>query len=377
MLDFSLKKNIPFFPKFFSFLLHNFSEPIRTINALLGKEDFSYPATSKSHNFLIKKPNLIHAHNLYPNYFDFRSIKNLSLEYPLLITAHDCWLMTGHCAHPFECIRFTKGCGACPDLRIPPAIKRDRTKENLNLKVKIFSKSKVFLATPSRWLKEMFEKSKVGEFFEEIRVIPNGVDTDVFLPLRDQHELRNKYNLPYDATVFIFVANKITSNPWKNFKLMLESLQYLGKESKNKIFFLCVGEVNKPIYQNNFSCIFLEHIEDQQIMNELYNSADYYIHLAKADTFPNTILEAQASGLPVFANPICGIIEQIVDKETGWFIKSESPRKIAHKIKDIISENDIEKSRINCRKHILNKFCVKKMISQYSAYYKEILESRN
>ena len=185
-----LSRQVPYLPRFFSILTNGLSEPWRNLGKLLGREDFDYPTTNNPDRYLVSEPALIHGHNLFPDYFDLHSLILLSKRYPILLTAHDCWLMTGHCAHPLGCIRFQEGCGNCPDLDIPPAIKRDSTKYNLKRKKAIFSASGIFLATPSEWLKKMFLKSQVGSLFREIRVIHNGVDTNVFRPLSDKRSIR-------------------------------------------------------------------------------------------------------------------------------------------------------------------------------------------
>ena len=191
--SFVLGQKVPLIPKVTSILLNYFSEPIRSLKLLLGFEDFCFPGTSDPRSFLIREPKLVHIHNLFPDYFDFTSLKIISNKYPTLITAHDCWLMTGHCAHFFNCERYITGCGNCPDLAIPPSIKRDRTKKNLNFKKRILFDSKAYLATPSKWLKEKFLNSQVGSSFSEIRVIPNGVKTDTFFPKPDKVLLRKAY----------------------------------------------------------------------------------------------------------------------------------------------------------------------------------------
>ena len=71
-------------------------------------------------------------------------------------------------------------------------------------------------------------------------------------------------------------------------------------------------------------------------MNEIYNCSDFYFHLSKADTFPNTILEAQSAGVPVVTNPVCGIGEQIVLNETGWFVSVNTPDETSKQIYEII-----------------------------------------
>ena len=374
LLELSLNKRIPVFPKFLAFLLNHISEPIRGINICLGKEDFWFPGTSNPSRYLLNEPTLVHAHNLFPSFFDFHSLKALSEKCPVLITAHDCWLMTGHCAHPFDCNRFETGCGNCPDLLIPPSIKRDNTRQNLKVKNRILSAAKPYLATPSKWLKEMFLRSKVTESFQEIRVIPNGVNTEDFFPIFEKKALRKKHQIEENALIFSFVGNKIQSNPWKSFGLMIDTLKILAQITNQRIIFLCIGEDGESIESHNFKCQFIGHVNEVQLLNELYNCSDFYLHLAKADTFPNAVLEAQSCGIPVFANPVCGIPEQIEQDKTGWFLKSSEPYQFANQIKSIITSCSYNNLQQDCRNHILKNFSLEKMIRSYRAFYSEILK---
>jgi len=369
-----LSKEISFFPKVTTFLLNYFSEPLRTIKILMGNEDFSFPGTSVPQRFLVNKPTLVHAHNLFPGFFDFRSLELISKKYPTLLTAHDCWLMTGHCAHFFDCGKYKSGCGDCPDLSIAPSIRRDRTKANLEHKKKILSRSNIYLATPCQWLKTKFLESQIGDTFREIRVIENGINTEKFFPKDDKKSLRLEYHLDPSSLIFSFVGNKTKDNPWKNFRLMYETLEELANKLQRKVIFLCIGEEAEPIFASSyFECLFIRHTNETAKLNDLYNCSDFYLHLAKADTFPNTILEAQSCGIPVFANPVCGIPEQIINEKTGWLLRAFSPHKIADEIISKIYSHDFRIMSSNCREHILKNFSSKKMLLSYMEYYQEIL----
>ena len=64
------------------------------------------------------EPDLIHLHNLHGYYlniyvlFNFLKIKNI----PVVWSFHDCWPMTGHCAHfdSVECYKWETCCFNCP-----------------------------------------------------------------------------------------------------------------------------------------------------------------------------------------------------------------------------------------------------------------------
>ncbi len=62
------------------------------------------------------------------------------------------WLLTGHCAHPFDCERWRTGCGECPYLDTYVAIRADRSAENARIKREALRGGRLRLATPSRWL---------------------------------------------------------------------------------------------------------------------------------------------------------------------------------------------------------------------------------
>src|SRR5215468_2508978 len=92
-----------------------------------GIEDFNFPGASHLFDLTPGKPEVIHAHNLHGAYFDLRLLAPLSQRVPVVLTLHDDWAFTGHCASAFGCGRWETGCGNCPDLETYPAVKRDNT----------------------------------------------------------------------------------------------------------------------------------------------------------------------------------------------------------------------------------------------------------
>jgi hypothetical protein len=58
-----------------------------------------------------------------------------------MLTLHDAWLLSGHCAHSFDCQRWKTGCGECPDLDVYPASPRDATACNWRRKREILAEA--------------------------------------------------------------------------------------------------------------------------------------------------------------------------------------------------------------------------------------------
>ena len=112
LLRLSLQKKISALPKFLC-KLKEFSEPLRMIRKINGNEDFHFPGTRRLPRASRSAPDLIHAHNLFGNFFDLRELPRISAELPLVWTLHDMWAFTGHCSYSKDCFRWEHGCGDC------------------------------------------------------------------------------------------------------------------------------------------------------------------------------------------------------------------------------------------------------------------------
>ena len=173
-------------PRVFGRALRHLAAPSHWMYAHLGIEDFGSPGTAHIPDMFPHRPDVIHCHNLHGQvtgaggYFDLRALASLSRRFPVILTLHDAWPFTGHCAHSFACERWRTGCGRCPDLTIYPAIRRDATAHNWRSQQRIYRESSLFLATPSQWLMEKAKNSILAPAIREARVIPNGVDLAVF-----------------------------------------------------------------------------------------------------------------------------------------------------------------------------------------------------
>ena len=88
-------------------------------------------------------PDIIECHNLHGGYFDLRALPWLSRQAATVLVLHDAWLLSGHCAHSFDCDKWQTGCGACPDLSIEPALRRDGTAHNWTVKQGVYAQSRV------------------------------------------------------------------------------------------------------------------------------------------------------------------------------------------------------------------------------------------
>jgi glycosyltransferase involved in cell wall biosynthesis len=339
-----------------------------------GREPFHYAGTRKLLELAPFKPQIVHAHNLHRHYFDLRFLPELSACVPLIVTMHDAWLLSGHCAHSFDCERWKTGCGECPDLTIPPAIERDATAFNWQRKRELYACSHFYVAAPCRWLIDKLEQSIVAPAVIESRVIPNGIDLEVFRA-GDRDAARARLGLSQDADVLLFTALSIRENFWKDYKTLRGAIAQLAERRPARpLIFLSVGEAAPTEKIGNAEIRFVPFLEESRRLAEYYQAADLYIHASRADTFPTSILEALACETPVVATAVGGIPEQIIGGETGMLTPPGDAGAMANAIASLL--DDVARRRAMGAKageEAWRKFGRDRMIGDYLSWFDEIL----
>jgi glycosyltransferase involved in cell wall biosynthesis len=341
----------------------------------LGLERYHYPESKRLINRLPYRPDIIHFHNLHGGYFDLGCLSELTQNTPGVITMHDQWLFTGHCAHAMECERWHTGCGKCPDLIRYPGANRDATHINWLRKRRIYSKSHFSVVTPSQWL---FDKLPLSIIKPDLsRVIHNGVDQKVFQP-GNQLEARQQLNIPKDAFVLLYVANHGPLNPYKDHQTIEGAIARIANRQtiQKPVTLISLGGEEG---HDKIGSVSIEHrgfIRDPQKIALYYQSSDLYLHASMADTFPTTVLEALSSGCPVIATAVGGIPEQIVDEETGFLVKPHDAEHMAVHIERLANDRMI-RTRLSENAVIDAKarFDELRMVKEYIDFYYEVIQN--
>jgi len=375
-------------------------EPSRLLDRWRGREDFHFPGTRHLLDLPPERPDIVHCHNLHGGYFDLRVLSWLSRQTPVILTLHDMWLLTGHCAHSFDCERWRTGCGNCPDLSIPPAVKRDATAQNWRRKREVYRKSCLHIATPSRWLMDKVKNSMLMEGAVECRVIPNGVDLSVFQPAADRREARASLGLPQEAKILLFTANTIRGNIWKDYAMLRAAVTKVAESLKQRqLLFVALGEEAPPEQTGEAHIVFIPFQQDLQVVACYYQAADLYIHAARADTFPSTVLEALACGTPVVATAVGGIPEQVKglkltpdtgepiapefntyapEEATGILVRQGDAVATAEAVVTLLKDKELrQRLGENAARDARKRFDLNKQVEAYLAWYGELTQARN
>jgi glycosyltransferase involved in cell wall biosynthesis len=350
-------------------------DPARSLDYHLGREDFRFRGTGRLLALTQERPDLVHAHNLHGDYFDLRVLPRLSAQLPLVLTLHDGWLLSGHCAHSFECERWRIGCGRCPDLSIYPAIKRDATAHNLRRKRRIFSRSRLNVATPSRWLMNKVTQSVLADHVREARVIPNGVDLSVFCP-GDRQAARAELGLPREGPLLLTTGVHLRENRWKDFQTLRDAVTRLGSESgRSHPHVVVLGTAESSSDNGRAQMHFVTHVRDPLTVAKYFQAADVYVHPARADTFPVAVLEALACGTPVVASAVGGIPEQVEDERTGYLTPIGDPAALAARVARLLDDERL-RARLGDEavRQARRQFDFERQVSAYLDWYHELVD---
>jgi glycosyltransferase involved in cell wall biosynthesis len=324
------------------------------------------------------RPDILHAHNLHglKGYFDLRALPMLSERFPFFMTLQDSWLLSGHCAHSFDCERWKIGCGECPDLTIYPSLRTDGTAFNWKLKQNIFARSKLYIATPCQWLLDKVQQSMLAPGMVEGRVIPNGVDLSVFKPT-DQRDVRLHLGLPLDAPIVLFAASALKHNIFKDDVTLREAIRQIAESpSGRKVLFLALGAAGADEKIGCARIQFTGYVPDHNAVAAYFQAADCFLHAARADTYPNVILESSAAGCPVVATGVCGIPEQIIDGSTGFLVAKGDAAEMAEKTRLILTDAPTRRIMGEAAARLAQeRFGMDRQISAYLEWYQAALDN--
>lgn len=305
-------------------------------------------------------PDIVHIHNLHGYYINFPILLRYLSErnIPTLVTLHDFWLLTGHCAYiESGCNKWKAGCYNCPRTKQYPAAVMDGSPENWKNKKEILNNfPKLVLVPVSRWLATYVKKSFLQN--HPMCVIHNGIDTNVFQP----HLSHNQALLHIDWSKFtiLCIATRWTETNG------LEDIIALSRilPSHAQIIMIGVSDKQKTLLPS--SIIGINKTEDIHMLTELYTRSDVLFNISKEVTFGLVTAESLACGTPVIVwRNTAG--EEIIDDKTGYII--DTIEDIPALIVTIRKNKSVELPRL-CQNRIQEYFNAEKQYQRYFELYK-------
>jgi len=161
--------------------------------------------------------------------------------------------------------------------------------------------------------KKMCEKYLAGRRTKIHDVIYNGIDPAMPDNIKDRHGI-----------------NVISCAKWRRFKRLPEIIEIFRKfSSKRKGSILhIIGPMKRGAAEIKSDNVIYHGMLDHKQMKEIYRTADVYLHMAKKDSCPSTVVEAIGAGIPVITTNACGGAAELCKLTEGCIIISGEPESL-------------------------------------------------
>jgi glycosyltransferase involved in cell wall biosynthesis len=215
----------------------------------------------------------------------------------------------------------------------------------------------------------------------KIRVIPNGFDLKTFKPDGGaQKRVKNELGLPQDIILIGLVAR---FHPQKDHANFLQAAAILKRHFSNINFILC-GDGITSDNQELFRMVQQSGIEERvyllgrrEDIPQLTAALDIASSSSCGEAFPIVIGEAMACGVSCVVTDV-GDSARIV-WDTGFVVPPKDPEALANAWKELI-EMGLERRKElgeKARQRIEKHFALEKVVGEYSALYKELIERKS
>lgn len=337
---------------------------------IIGHHGFNNETETKRLLAWIDKvqPDIIHMHNIHNHYVNIRML----LEYiakkniPCVLTMHDCWTFTGHCAYfdYSECDKWKTGCHHCPSLRKYPKTfaQIDPSPWNYKMKKKLFAPLNITFVSPSQWLCDLQRLSFLKD--KPCVVINNGVDTEVFRPIRSN--VREEYGIG-NRKMILAVAGGLAPRKGREYLLKLPTLLH----DDEVLVLVGLQKGQEALLPNTPKVIGIHRTKTSDELVGLYSEADVFINLTLEDNFPTTNIEALACGTPVVTFRTGGSVEVVIP-ETGLVVEQGDMKGLLAAVREILAKGKSHYTYA-CRKKAVTDYNKDVQYEKYIELYNKII----
>lgn len=206
----------------------------------------------------------------------------------------------------------------------------------------------------------------------KITVIPNGVDVKRFTPANTERK-NKKFK--------ILQLGHLNHN--KNQIILIDVAKYLLEQGIDNFQFNLVGPYEKEYLNKLLSLIsdnklfeyfYIGGSTDQVV--KLLQSSDIYVNSSITETFPVSVLEAQACGLPVVATSTTGANEIVRSGEDGYIVSNTLM--MAKHLGDLIQNPSLlSEMGKNAREKVVKLFPLDNFIRKFEELMSSYTENTN
>ena len=228
---------------------------------------------------------------------------------------------------------------------------------------------------------QVIGKHMIDDFnvpFKRIRLIPRWVDLNRFALRSNDRRSKTQFT--------IGIVGRIT--PLKGHEYLLKAMvRILRSVPYVKLLIIGDAPVNKMHYKDELKTLtrrlgLTHHVDflgKRKDVPKLLSKLNLLVlSTTTEEAFGRVILEAQASGVPVVATRVGGVIDIFEVGKTGYLVPRKSPESMAEAIIKILKNAKLAKELSeNAYKKVKDKFTLDKMAEKILAVYNEAYETKD
>lgn len=230
----------------------------------------------------------------------------------------------------------------------------------------IVAKKTVFLSTEYRDA----IKKKFPFFFSDkrTRVIPNGIDLNIFKPAPEREKGCIKIGMQSRLS-----ATKDHSTLIKAFALVLKEFP----DENMQLWIAGDGDCRQQLEKLAGELI----IEDKVIFSGMLeetalpgfiNSLDIYVHATLGETMSTAIMQVMACRLPIIASDVLGVSNMIKNEENGLLVSAGNAKELADALRFLLKNPAIQAVYANAAYDFaMNNYSNTRMLASYQSVFEE------
>jgi len=311
-------------------------------------------------------PDIVHIHWIGSGMLNLSDISKIKA--PMVWSLHDMWLFTGGCHYNEGCDKYLKNCGGCKVLS--SSNDTDLSRKLFNKKLKIFSNiKKMYIVATSRWTYEYSSRSPLLENHKH-SIIPNPINTKLYLP-HNKKNSRKKIGLKASSKLILFAAD-----PNDKRKGFIDLISALSNINSVELECVVLGNKNLLIADTKFKIHYLGHVNDENKMIDIYNSADVLVAPSLQETFGLNAVESMACGTPVVATRNTGLADIVNHKVNGYLFNQNDVTDLKRGIEWVLSNSNYQSLCQKATERVNNNFSNSIVSKKYIELYSSIIHEK-
>lgn len=206
-----------------------------------------------------------------------------------------------------------------------------------------------------------------------VKYVPGvGIDLERFRMSGDREGLRQKLGIAVDEHMILAVGDLIKR---KNHQCIIRALSELDDSMK---LIICGTGVE---LESLTSLVFelglqsrVSFLGFRKDVPALMHASDMLVFPSVHEGLPVTVMEAMASGLPIIATKIRGIVpDLLVDGVSGLVLENDGPSTVAQAISEIASDSCKAKMLAENARTSVERFAINQIVSNVASIYTEVI----